>query len=81
MSALEKLVCKIFSNSPVSYDDAEKILLHLDFVLKIRGSHHIFRKTNFAYNISLKRRKELHQYQINVLKQVLLDHGFKNKEK
>ncbi|OGB83736.1 hypothetical protein A3F66_05015 [candidate division TM6 bacterium RIFCSPHIGHO2_12_FULL_32_22] len=77
MSIFDKLVQKVFSNSAISYNDAEKLLLNLNFGLKIRGSHHVFRKKDYPSNITLKKRKELHNYQVNELKQVLIDHGYK----
>ncbi len=76
MSSLEKLIKKIFSDSSISYNDAEKILFHLGFSLKIRGSHHVFSKNKYVKNISIKKRKELYSYQVNDLRQVLRDHGY-----
>jgi len=77
MSKEEKLIEKILQkNKNISYEDAEKILLKLDFVLEIKGSHHIFRKNGFARNISLKRRPLLLSYQIEMLKEVLEEHGY-----
>ena len=77
MSIIEKLINKIFSDLSITYRDAENLLLNLGFELKIKGSHHIFRKKGYINNIALKKRKELFSYQINQLKQVLLDHGYK----
>lgn len=75
MAQLDKLIKKIFSNSQIKYDEAEKILLYLGFDLEITSSHHIFRKIGHK-TISIKKRKELLPYQIKDLKQVLLDHGY-----
>lgn len=77
MTTREKLHQKIFSNSCVSYDDAEKILLSLGFKITIRGSHHVFRKAGFQQNISLKKRSQLRPYQIKLLQEVLIAHGYK----
>ena len=77
MSAFDKLIKKIFSNSNVSYKEAEKLLINLGFEFKVKGSHHVFRKKDYPSNITLKKRKELYSYQINELKQVLIDHGYK----
>ena len=76
MSKLEKLIEKIFQGRDVSYEEAENLLLKLGFDIDIRGSHHIFRKKGYAKNISLKRRSQLHPYQLKELKEVLLDHGY-----
>lgn len=78
MSVLEKLIQKIFNGSQISYNDAEKILLMLGYELRIRSSHHGFRKNGFP-NIILKRRSQLLPYQIQELQEVLLDHGYEKK--
>lgn len=58
------------------YDEAENILLHLGFQLKIRGSHHNFRKAQYHRTVSIKRRPQLLSYQVYDLKEVLKDHGY-----
>ncbi|CDK30814.1 type II toxin-antitoxin system HicA family toxin [Candidatus Babela massiliensis] len=76
MSILEKLISKVFSDSPISYNEAEKLLITLGFSLRIKGSHHIFIKPHYLRAVSIKKRKELLAYQIKDLRQVLLDHGY-----
>ena len=76
MSKLQKLVQKILKGRDVSYDEAEKLLLKLDFQLEIRGSHHLFRKQGYLRNVSIKRRSQLLPYQITDLREVLRDHGY-----
>ena len=78
MSTLEKLKGKIFSGSSVSYKEAENILFHLGYELKIRGSHHGFRKAGYG-TVVLKKRPQLLEYQIRELRQVLVEHGYENK--
>lgn len=77
MSKILKLINKFFSNSSITNNDAKKVLKYLGFDLKIEGSHQVFTKDNYIRNISLKIRKELLPYQINAIKQVLLEHGYK----
>lgn len=55
MSTLDKLIKKVFAETTISYDDAERILLALDFNIKISSSHHIFRKMGHL-PVVLKRR-------------------------
>lgn len=76
MSKFEKLIQKILNGKNVSYDEAENLLLHLGFQLKIRGSHHSFRKPQYSRTISIKRRPQLLAYQIDDLKEVLKDHDY-----
>lgn len=76
MSKIEKLIKKIFNGSCISYAEAEKILLHLNFELDICGSHHVFRQKGYAKAISIKRRAELLPYQAHDLKRILLEHDY-----
>lgn len=76
MSKLDKLIEKILNGKNVSYDDAENLLLHLGFQLKIRSSHHNFRKPQYHRTLSIKKRSQLLSYQIDDLKEVLKDHGY-----
>lgn len=76
MSKKQKLIEKVLENRNVSYEDAEKILMDLGFSLEIRSSHHIFRKDGYIKNISLKKRSQLLTYQLEMLKEILKDHGY-----
>ncbi len=76
MSKIQKLIEKILQGRNISYENAEKILRNLGFVLETRGSHHIFRKNGFLKNISLKNRTQLLPYQLDLLKEVLKEHGY-----
>jgi len=75
MSQFEKLIARIFSNTSVSYSEAEKILIYLGYQLRVTGSHHIFRKQG-CRTLSIKRRVELYTYQIDELREVLKKHGY-----
>lgn len=76
MSKLQKLVQRILDGRNVSYDEVEGLLFRMGFQLEIRGSHHVFRKTGYSRNISIKRRAQLLPYQIADLREVLRDHGY-----
>ena len=76
MTKKEKLIEKIFLGKNISYNDAEKILISLDFEVKVRGSHHNFRKPSYRNTVTLKKRAQLLPYQIDLLKEVLTDHGY-----
>lgn len=80
MSSYDKLIAKILASRNISYKDAEKILIGLDFELSVTGSHHIFRKKRYHRTVTLKRRSELLQYQIKLIQEVLKDHGFDEEE-
>ncbi len=76
MSKFQKLVEKVLEGRNVSYEDAEKILEHLGFKKRVRGSHHVFSKDNYIKNVSIKKRSQLLSYQVNDLKEVLREHGY-----
>lgn len=52
--------------------------MKLGYSLKVRGSHHGFRKDGHS-NIILKKRTELLPYQIRELREVLVEHGYEKK--
>jgi len=70
------LIQKILNGKNISYQDAENVLLSLGFQLKIRGSHHNFRKHQYHRTIAIKRRPLLLDYQVDDIKEVLKDHGY-----
>lgn len=71
MSKLEKLIQKILSGKPISYEEAETFLLRIGFKVKSRGSHHVFTKEGYKKNISIKKRNELFPYQMQLLEEVI----------
>jgi predicted RNA binding protein YcfA (HicA-like mRNA interferase family) len=76
MSKFEKLVEKILNGKNISYQEAENVLLSLGFQLRTRGSHHNFRKQGYHKTISIKKRTQLFDYQVDDLKEVLRDHEY-----
>lgn len=76
MGKIDKLIERILARNTVSYTDAEKILLKLGFDVRVKGSHHVFGKPGYYNNVTLKKRSQLLPYQINVLVEVLKDHGY-----
>ena len=43
------------SDTNVRFDELRSLLVNLGFVERVRGSHHIFRKTGVAERINLQR--------------------------
>lgn len=75
MTQLQKLIQKVFSDSAITYNEAEKLLLQLGYRLRITASHHIFKK-EAAKQIIIKKRPQLLDYQILELRGALLNHGY-----
>jgi len=78
MGKFDKLIQKILDNKQISYKEAEKVLFSLGFKVKITGSHHVFRKPGTSYNVSLKKRPQLLGYQVKLLRQIVINHGYEN---
>ena len=77
MGSFEKIIQNILSGRKISFRDEQKILFTLGFTVKASGSHYIFRRPNTQYHISLKKRTELLAYQMRLLQEVLINHGYK----
>ena len=76
MSRYDKLIKRVLDGQSNSYRAAESLLKKMAFVLRIRGSHHVFSKPDYEKNVSLKMRNQLLPYQIRLLQEVLKDHGY-----
>ncbi len=76
MSKFDKLILKLLSgNSDKSFnfDDLVKLLLDLDFNVRIKGSHHIFTKENVAEIINLQPlNSKAKPYQVKQVREILI---------
>ena len=57
MGKIDKLVFKILrgnSDSNINFDEIKNLLLVLGFDMRIKGSHHIFRKQGIEEKINLQ---------------------------
>jgi predicted RNA binding protein YcfA (HicA-like mRNA interferase family) len=43
------------SDAAIRFDDLRQLLLNLGFEMRVRGSHHIFRKAGIKEKVSLQR--------------------------
>ncbi|PKO23571.1 MAG: toxin HicA [Chloroflexi bacterium HGW-Chloroflexi-1] len=58
MSKYDRILRQVLSGSSdanIAFDDLCGLLRHLGFVERVRGSHHIFRKTDVTEKINLQR--------------------------
>ncbi|WP_333653379.1 type II toxin-antitoxin system HicA family toxin [Dissulfurispira sp.] len=58
MSKYEKLLLKILSGTSdanIQFEDLCRLLKHLGFDMRVKGSHHIFRKEMIIEKINLQR--------------------------
>ncbi|HYX72447.1 MAG TPA: hypothetical protein VE732_06735 [Nitrososphaera sp.] len=76
MGKHDKLLLQILqgrSDANVSFDDLRRLLLHLGFEERIRGSHHMFRKSSIEEKINLQREgSKAKVYQIRQVRNILL---------
>ena len=60
----------------VDFDDLRGLLAFLGFEERVRGSHHIFRRTGVPERLNLQRdRAKAKVYQVRQVRSVVLKHG------
>lgn len=76
MAKYENIIRKILdglSDSNIKFNDVRNLLLHLGFEERIRGGHHIFRKSGINEKINLQRDgNQAKPYQIKQVRNILL---------
>jgi predicted RNA binding protein YcfA (HicA-like mRNA interferase family) len=61
------------SDANIAFDDIRRMLLHLGFDERIRGSHHIYRKAGIEEKINLQHSgNKAKPYQVRQVREVLL---------
>ena len=75
MGKYDKLIFQILrglSDANITFDDLVHLLQHLGFEMRIRGSHHVFRKAGIAEKINLQRQgAKAKSYQIKQVREVI----------
>ncbi|MDI6891045.1 MAG: type II toxin-antitoxin system HicA family toxin [Thermodesulfovibrionales bacterium] len=76
MGKHEKLLIQILSGTSdanISFDELCGLLKHLGFEVRIRGSHHIFRKEGVVEKINLQRAgNKAKPYQVKQVRNVIV---------
>jgi hypothetical protein len=76
MGNLDKLLQKILNgkaDANIHFTDLCGLLMHLDFEERIKGSHHIFRKSGIEEKINLQKDGNTAKpYQVRQVRQVIL---------
>jgi hypothetical protein len=61
------------SDATIRFDDLCQLLLNLGFEMRVRGSHHIFRKAGIEEKINLQREdSKAKPYQVRQVRNVVL---------
>lgn len=84
MSKIEKLFYKILSGTSdknIAFQDMVRLLLHLNFTERIKGSHHIFTKNEIdeILNIQPSKNSKAKAYQVKQFRQIILKYKLMDK--
>ena len=75
MGKYDKLTFQILrglSDANIAFDDLVSLLAHLGFEMRVRGSHHMFRKAGIAEKINLQRQgAKAKSYQVKQVREVI----------
>mgnify|MGYP001602114170 CR=1 FL=1 len=76
MGSLDKLILKILSgvsDANIGFDELCNILINLGFDLRIKGSHHVFRKNGVEEKINLQKEgAKAKPYQVRQVRNILV---------
>ena len=76
MGKYEKIILKILSgqsDANIPFDELCKLLQGIGFVMRIRGSHHVFRKDGIEEKINLQQEgNKAKPYQVRQVRYVIL---------
>ena len=84
MSRYEKLILQILcgtSDANISFSDLLKVLQYFGFEMRIRGSHHIFRKKGIEEKLNLQKEgNKAKPYQVTQLRNIMLKYKLRDKQ-
>ncbi len=84
MSKYEKLILQILcgtSDANISFSDLLKVLQQFGFEMRIRGSHHIFRKNGIEEKLNLQKEGDKAKpYQVKQVRNIMLKYKLRDKE-
>lgn len=84
MGKYDKLVFQILrglSDANIEFDDLLHLLKHLGFEIRIRGSHHMFRKTGITEKINLQRQgAKAKSYQVKQVREIIQKYRLDSEE-
>jgi len=84
MGKYDKLIFQILrglSDANIEFDDLCHLLKHLGFEVRIRGSHHVFRRHGVEEKINLQRQgSKAKAYQVKQVREVTQKHRLAGEE-
>ena len=83
MGKYEKLIFQILrgtSDANISFSDLIKLLKHFGFEMRIKGSHHVFRKAGIEEKINLQKDgNKAKPYQVGQVRNIMLKYKLGDK--
>ncbi|MDZ7593291.1 MAG: type II toxin-antitoxin system HicA family toxin [Thiobacillus sp.] len=84
MGKYDKLIFQILrglSDANIAFDDLLHLLKHLGFEMRIRGSHHVFRKTGIPEKINLQKQgAKAKPYQVKQVRETIQKYRLDSEE-
>ena len=84
MGKYDKLLFQILrglSDANIEFDDLCHLLRHLGFEMRVRGSHHTFRKAGVMDKVNIQREgSKAKPYQVRQVRNLVLKYGLAKEE-
>jgi hypothetical protein len=84
MGKYDKLIDKILrgmSDANISFDELRGILLHLGFEERIRGSHHVYRKSGIEEKLNIQQDgSKAKPYQVRQVRAIMIKYHLAGEE-
>ena len=84
MGKFEKLILQILrgqSDANILFSDLINLLKHLGFEMRVKGSHHLFRKSGVEEKINLQKDgNKVKPYQVRQIRNVILKYKLGEKD-
>jgi len=78
MASVDKILDQILrgtSDANIAFNDLRRVLLHLRFVERTKGGHHIFRRERVPVLVNLQRDgNSAKPYQVRQVRRIIVDH-------
>ncbi len=83
MGKYDKLIFQILrglSDANIAFNDLVNLLKHLEFDMRIKGSHHVFRKNDVIEKINLRKEgNKAKPYQVRQVRKIIVKYKLGSK--
>lgn len=78
MGKIQKILFRILngaSDNNIDFDDLTRILIHFDFELRVKGSHHIFTRSDIEEIVNIQPNgNKAKSYQVKQIRNIILQY-------